>query len=103
VTSAAALAVAAFAKRPAPMTAAALSYGLLAITFNYEAVWVYIANAQRLTIDLFSALAIVLLQPAGQRRLPRTFALFWLASALYLLFGMSESADIRRVLFGWIG
>lgn len=100
--AAAALALAAFLRRPAPMTAAALFYGLLATTFNYEAVWSYTPNAQRLAIDLFAALTLAFLQPADSRRLPRAFAVFWSAMALYVLFGTTESADVRRVLFGWI-
>jgi len=91
-----ALAVAVMIKRPSPAAAAALFYGLLTITFNYESVWLHVGNAQRLTIDLFVALALVTVQPwGGQRVWPRVMAVFWLATAVYVLFGTYEAAEIR--------
>jgi hypothetical protein len=95
-TAAAALAVAVMVKRPSPAAAAALFYGLLTITFNYESVWLHVGNAQRLTIDLFVALALVTVQPWGGRRVwPLLMGLFWLATALYVTFGTYEAAEIR--------
>jgi hypothetical protein len=105
-TAAAALGAVAFFVRPAPMTAAAAFYGLLVITFNYEAVWLNIGNAQRLSVDLFIALALscVLVRTAsGGRLLPRVFAVFWGATALYVLYGTYEATDIRSAVIGWTG
>lgn len=104
--AAAALALAVMIKRPSPVAAAALFYGLLTITFNYESVWLHVGNAQRLTIDLFVALALVTVQPwGGQRVWPRLMALFWCATAVYVLFGTYEATEIRsaaiRLLTGW--
>ena len=98
VLAAVAMATAAFLKRRAPMTAAALFYAWLAITFSYGAVWLYLGNAERLTIDLFAALALVSLDPQVRARIgPRSLIAFWSAAALYVLFGMQESVDIRRM------
>lgn len=98
-TAAAVLAAIGCAKRPSPMMAAALFYGLLTIAFNYEAVWGYVLGAQRLTIDLFVAVALAFLVRTEKDPLPRTLQVFWGAMALYILFGMSESADIWRAVF----
>ena len=105
-TGAAALAMAVMIKRPSPVAAAALFYGLLTIMFNYEAVWLHVGNAQRLTIDLFVALALVTVQPwRNQRVWPKLTALFWSATAIYVLFGTYEATDIRsaasRLLTDW--
>ena len=75
---------------------AALLYAVLTMTFNYEGVWVHLAPVERLTIDLFVALALVTVQPwGGQRVWPRVMAMFWLATAVYVLFGTYEAAEIR--------
>jgi len=105
-TAAAALATAVMIKRPSPVAAAALFYGVLTITFNYEGVWLHVGNAHRLTIDLFVALALVTVQPwRGQRIWPKSMALFWCATAAYLLFASYEAPAIRaalnRLVTGW--
>ena len=103
-TAGAALAVAAVLRKPSPMAIAALGYGILTITFNYELVWVYIANAHRLTSDLFVALALVFLLLARDRRVLRwAFAGFWCASAWYVFFGTYEARAVRESLLGWFG
>jgi hypothetical protein len=96
------LAVVAVIKRPGPMAAAALLYALLTITFNYQAVWTHVGNADRLTIDLFVALAIVTLESARDRgRLPAPWAVFWSATACYVFFGAYEAGVLRGSL--WVG
>lgn len=105
-TAAAALAMALIIKRPSPAAAAALFYGLLALTFNYESVWLHVGNAQRLTIDLFVALALVTVQPwRGQRVWPGWMGLFWCATAVYVFFWTYEATEIRsaaiRLLTAW--
>ena len=104
-TLAAALAAVCFFVRPAAITAAALFYGLLTITFNYEAVWLSIGNAQRLSIDLFTslALAFVLTKTAKGWLLPRTFAVFWSLTLLYMLYGTFNAVDVRGAMLSWAG
>src|SRR6185436_12127532 len=43
-------------QRPRAMNVAAILYGVLAVCFNYVMVWLLVANAQRLTCELFVAL-----------------------------------------------
>jgi hypothetical protein len=103
-TSAIALATAFLIFRPSAISAAAVVYALLTIQFNYDAVWLHIGNAQRLTIDLFVALALAfVLQPPARRVLVRPIAVFWSASALYLAFGTFEAAAIRHSAVDWVG
>ena len=101
-TAGAVLAWIAVVKRPGPVAAAAAFYALLTVTFNYESVWLAVGNAQRLTIDLFLALALVFLQPAGQRVLTRPFAVFWCASAWYVFYGTYDATFFRESLLAWI-
>jgi hypothetical protein len=66
---------------------AALFYAALTITFNYEGVWLHLAPAERLTIDLFVALALVLVQLRRDARVQRVmFGVFWGITAWYLCF-----------------
>ena len=103
-TSAVALAVAFFISSPSPVSAAAVIYALLTIHFNYEAVWLHIANAQRLTIDLFVALTLVFVQQSTEHRaLAGPFTVFWFLSGLYVFFGTYEAGAIRHGAIDWIG
>lgn len=100
-TTAAALAMAVMIKRPSPAAGAALFYGLLTITFNYEAVWLDMSNAHRLTTDLFVALALVTVQPwNGQRVWPRVMTTFWWVTAIYVLFWSYQANEIRAAAMG---
>lgn len=102
-TAGAALALIATLKRPNWVTIAALFYGALTIMFNYESVWLDVGNAQRLSIDLFVALAVVFLQlPPTQRGLRAAFVAFWGATAWYVLFGTFNAVYYRDAVFGLI-
>ncbi len=101
IAGAALAAVAAF-KRPGPITAAGSAYALLAMLFNYSSVWLEIGNAQRLTVDLFLALALTFIViPRTSRFLWTAFAGFWAASGLYLLFGTYNVVETHRALLFW--
>jgi hypothetical protein len=99
-TAAAGLAIVSAIKRPSPLAVAAVFYGLLTITFNYQSVWLHIGNAQRLTIDLFVALLLIFLQPVGRRVLVGPFIVFWALTAWYLCYGTYDAAFVRFNLFG---
>ena len=101
-TAAATLAWIAAIRRPNPVAVTAAVYGLLTIAYNYEAVWLAVANAQRLTIDLFVALALVFLQPAGRRVLVVPFIVFWCATAWYVFFGSYDTEFFRGSLLAWL-
>ncbi len=101
-TAAAALAVMSVIVRPGPIAFAALAYALMTVTFNSQGVWLHPANAQRLTIDLFVALALLFLQIPRDRPLARrAFTAFWAASALYVFIGNFEASFIQRSMFHW--
>jgi hypothetical protein len=96
-------AVLAAIRRPGPMTVAAALYALLTICFNYGAVWLHVGNADRLTVELFVALALVTLETARDRgRISTRWAIFWSAAACYVFFGAYESAILRDSLWGLI-
>lgn len=85
--------------RPAPMTIAAACYAGLIITYNFHGVWAHVANAERLTVDLFVALLIVGLQPTrATRPWSHIWPWFWLAAAAYVFLGTFEAASYRQAL-----
>ncbi len=90
-------------KRPGPVALAGLVYAALAMTFNYRSVWLDIGNAQRLTIDLFLSLALAWasLRRHEAPRLWLVLAGFWIASAVYLLFGTYNVPETQRAIFPW--
>lgn len=95
-TAGAAIALISMIKRPGSTAAAATFYGLLVITFNYHSVWLDIANAERLSIDLFVALALLFVQRppmAGRWRDP--LAWLWVLTACYVIAGTHDAAAIR--------
>jgi len=68
--------------------------------FNYEAVWRHLAGVERLTTDLFVALALVFVQLRPDARAQRAAqAVFWGATAWYLAFMTFEASEIRDSLF----
>jgi hypothetical protein len=84
------------ARRPNAATVAAAGYAILAITLNYKNVWLSVANAERLTVDLFVALLLVSVQPSPTTGvLPWTTRLFWAASACYVFALTFDAAVIR--------
>ena len=66
-TAAAALGIIAGVRRVTPIAIAAGLYGLLTISYNYDGVWLHMTHAQRLTVDLFVALALVFTQSPSSR------------------------------------
>lgn len=98
--AAAALAVWAAAADRTAAAIAGLFYGTLTIFFNYEGVWVHLAPAERLTTDLFVALALVFVQLKRDSRAQRAaFGVFWSFTAWYLCFMTFEASGIRENLF----
>jgi hypothetical protein len=77
--------------RPRALNIAAILYGVLAVCFNYPMVWVLVANAQRLTYELFVALALCTLYIRSYPiAVQRTVIVFWCASAWFVLYGATE-------------
>ena len=77
--------------RPTAMNVAATCYGVLAVCLNYPMVWVHVGNTQRLTYELFVALALCTLStrsyPVGVQR---ALIAFWCASAWYTFYGSTD-------------
>ena len=100
-TAAAALGLGSAVKRLTPFAIAAGVYGLLTIAYNYDGVWLHPDNAQRLTADLFVALALVFVQPGPERPLRKAFLGLWIATAFYVFFGALNAGAARDSLSGW--
>lgn len=93
------IALAAAVKRPGAATLAAVLYGVIAVSFTYDSIWVHVSNAQRGTYELFIVLALVFLDTrGGSRPLRWSLVTFWVAAALYVFFGALEADLIRKAL-----
>ena len=79
-----------------PFGAAAVIYGLGAISLNYQYVWVHVGSGQRTSYELFLMLALCLLAYQQYSRTVR-FALisFWCLAGLYT-FGFTYDASYIR-------
>jgi hypothetical protein len=100
IIAAIAMAVWAAANQRSAASLAALFYAALTIIFNYDGVWLHLGSVERLTIDLFVALALVFVQLGPVARRQRVaFTLFWTATAWYVFFMTFEASQIRESLF----
>ena len=83
--------------KPSAVTIAAAIFGVMGICFNLKNVWVGTGNAERLTTDLFLMLALATPEFV-QRSRPwkRTLVVFWVAVAVYLLFGTLDASFTRH-------
>lgn len=80
-------------------SAAALMYALIAICLNYAAVWLFVGNAQRVTYELFLALALSSLairEYSGPLR--GGLIAFWSCSIVYVFFLTFDASYIRSAL-----
>lgn len=94
-----ALAIALAVTRPSLFTAAAVAYGLIAVSLDYEMIWVHVGNAQRGTYELFLLLGLsAITVTALPSWLRWTQRLFWTATAAYVFFGAAEAEAIRAAL-----
>jgi len=99
LTGACALAVWAALRRPGAVTVAAALYGLVAISLNFESIWVGVGNGQRGTYEVFVLLAMATTQ-ARFFRAPLRVALqaFWLLPASYVFYGGFDAGFVRDSL-----
>lgn len=81
---------------PSAFSVAAVLYGGLAVALNYSMVWLHVGNGQRVTYELFLALALCLLTYRTYP-CPWRYALmiFWIATTGYTLFGAFDAAALR--------
>jgi hypothetical protein len=84
---------------PAPAVVAAVCYGLLAVSMNFDWVWEHMANGQRTTYELFLLLA---LSVTGLRRWSRevqiALLLLWCAAGAYVFWGAFDAGVVRSAL-----
>jgi hypothetical protein len=99
LTGGAVLSVVLAVAAPSATTIAAVPYALIAVCLNFSAVWVHVANGQRVSFELFLMLA---LSTAAARTYPRPVRMgliaFWCASAAYVFFLTFDAAFVRSAL-----
>jgi hypothetical protein len=87
-------------RKPGPVTITAAGYGVMAILFNLENVWVQPSNAERLTSDLLLMLALA--TAAGfagySPRLRTAVRVFWISIGAYVVLGGWDATFIRETV-----
>ena len=85
--------------RPHAWHAAAVTYGLVAVSLNLPAIWIHVVNAQRGTFELFVMLALATteIRRYGPRLQSLCFG-FWVLSGVYVFLLGYNAGYIRDVL-----
>jgi hypothetical protein len=100
VVCAAGLASAMAVTVPSAIGVAAVLYGAVALSLNFEEVWAHVGNAQRTTYELFTVLALLSVWLHSYPRALRGAILaFWGATAWYVFFGAFDAYYIRHAVF----
>jgi hypothetical protein len=85
--------------RRGPLEAAALVYGLVAISLNYEKIWSHLPSGERGTFELFICLLLLLLGSAGRPAwIGRSLTAFFAGVAIYTFFIAPDAATSRAAL-----
>jgi hypothetical protein len=87
-------------RKPSALSVATVFYGWLAISLDYQNVWVHVGNGMRTSYEVFVLLALA--SPSAvrlSRGLRMGVLLFWAAAAWYIAFGYFESTFVRESLF----
>jgi hypothetical protein len=93
------LALALAAARHDATSVAAVIYGVMAICLSYAKVWLFVGNTERVTYELFLALALSCLTiRAYSKPLQRGLIAFWSCSVVYVFFLTFDAAYIRSAL-----
>jgi hypothetical protein len=99
VAAAATFAAVAAVAAPSAASIAAVCYAAIAVSLDFDHVWVHVGNAQRGTFELFVMLALVSLGFRSFGRLARwTLIAFWSFTAAYVFFGAFDALYIREAL-----
>jgi uncharacterized membrane protein len=85
--------------RPSALTAAAALYGLLALSFDYDSVWLFTGNSERGSYEVFVFLlaTFVSIGPMPQRTRLLTQG-FLVCALLYLWFASSDAPLVRYAM-----
>ena len=86
---------------PSAASIAAACYAAIAVSLNFDNIWVHVGNAQRGTFELFVMLALVSLGFRSFGRLARWMIIaFWAFTGAYVFFGAFDATYIREALPG---
>ena len=95
------LAVGAVLIRRTPLTIAAALYATVAISLNYDNVWVHTRNGERVTYEMFILLALISSEFASRSKFWRTSILaFWGLAVVYVLWFGFDGQFYRDTLLG---
>jgi hypothetical protein len=85
-----------------PIALAGLVYAAMAAAMNYRGVWLHVGNAERVSMDMFLAIALTSAAlPRGSRILVRATTAFWFVTAFYLVFLTYFAVDVKSALLPW--
>jgi hypothetical protein len=75
-----------------------LCYALLAVSLNYEMIWVHVGNGQRGTYELFTGLAVASVVALPSRPARVALGAVWIASTIYIYVGAVNAEFIQSAL-----
>ena len=81
-----------------PIVVAAVIYSLLAVSLNYDRVWVHVGNAQRVSYEMFVVLAIITVSVPATGLLRRAVWGFWAFAAVFVFYGAYDAQNAQNVL-----
>ena len=88
---------------PSAASIAAVCYALIALSLNFDSMWVQVGNAQRGTFEVFIMLALVSLKFRSFGGAARwMLTAFWALTAAYVFFGAFDAFYIRAALLSTI-
>jgi hypothetical protein len=100
---ASALAVWLMAETRSAAAAAAILFAVLGLSLKYTMVWVHVGNAQRVTFELFTMLALLSIPMRRYSRALRTsLVVLWAASAIYTFWLAHDAENVREALISLV-
>jgi hypothetical protein len=88
---------------PSAASIAAVCYAVIALSLNFDGMWVQVGNVQRGTFELFVMLALVSIDLRPLGRLARwTLVVFWAFTAAYVFYGAFDAYSIRAALLSTV-
>lgn len=86
--------------RATAVTIAGAVYGVVALSLNRDLMWAHVVNVERTTFEVFLMIAIAtVMWGLRTRRLMGVLAVFWTASAVYVLYLGLDTLVMQRALF----
>ncbi|MFN7981110.1 MAG: hypothetical protein U0Q11_04575 [Vicinamibacterales bacterium] len=87
-------------KSRTPVALAGAIYGLIAVSLNYDMIWVHVGNGQRGTYEVFLSLMLLLTDSSvrSSRALTLATGVLWSVAAVYVVFLSFDAHLIRSAL-----